>query len=427
MNMQEPEVQLLGEVELLSAPRAAWPRVRFGDVVRLNTDRAADPLAAGIERFVGLEHIEPENLRIRRWGLVAEGTTFTNLFRPGQVLFGKRRAYQRKVGLADFEGVCSSDIYVFETKDSDVLLPALLPFLCQTDGFFEHAVGTSAGSLSPRTNWTQLAAYEFALPPLEEQRRLVMRLLSLEQVHRHTQEASTKAQQLWVPAIRRLMGVEGSEEETSIVQCNRHVTSVGWPVVRLTEVCVTNRQDVQVGPFGGSVSSQYFALVGVPILKINNITDTGDLDLSGLVYLNKDQAKAIGDRYTVYSGDVITAAQATIGRTAIINSEASGAIISQHLIRIAVNPALCLPEWLHACFHSPLLLRQIHSAVQGGTRAGLNTNDVRNLLVPLPPLEKQSEFCLNLRSITGAARSLEARNAQTIRALKYALQEMAAV
>ncbi len=149
-----------------------WPRVTFGDVVRLNTDRVADPSAAGIERFVGLEHIEPEDLRIRRWGLVADGTTFTNLFRPGQVLFGKRRAYQRKVAVADFEGVCSSDIYVFESKDPDVLLPELLPFLCQTDGFFEHAVGTSAGSLSPRTNWTQLAAYEFALPPLEEQRRI---------------------------------------------------------------------------------------------------------------------------------------------------------------------------------------------------------------------------------------------------------------
>jgi type I restriction enzyme, S subunit len=148
--------------------KCTWQRVKFGDVVKLNTDRSADPLADGLERYVGLEHIEPEDLRIRRWGLVAEGTTFTNRFRPGQTLFGKRRAYQRKVAVADFEGVCSSDIYVFKPKD-DRLLPELLPFLCQTEGFFEHAVGTSAGSLSPRTNWTQLANYEFALPALEEQ------------------------------------------------------------------------------------------------------------------------------------------------------------------------------------------------------------------------------------------------------------------
>ena len=129
------------------------------------------PATDGLERFVGLEHIEPGDLRIRSWGNVADGTTFTNRFHPGQVLFGKRRAYQRKVAVADFGGVCSGDIYVFEPKDPGVLLPELLPFICQTDAFFDHAVGTSAGSLSPRTNWKSLALYEFALPPLHEQRR----------------------------------------------------------------------------------------------------------------------------------------------------------------------------------------------------------------------------------------------------------------
>jgi type I restriction enzyme S subunit len=45
-----------------------WPRVKFGDVVRLNSERIPDPAAAGIERYVGIEHIEAEDLRIRRWG-----------------------------------------------------------------------------------------------------------------------------------------------------------------------------------------------------------------------------------------------------------------------------------------------------------------------------------------------------------------------
>ncbi len=66
--------------------------VRFEDVIHLNTDRVSDPASAGIDRFVGLEHIEPENLHIRSWGLVADGTTYTNTFKRGQALFGKRRA-----------------------------------------------------------------------------------------------------------------------------------------------------------------------------------------------------------------------------------------------------------------------------------------------------------------------------------------------
>lgn len=152
--------------------KTGWTRAAFGDVVRLSKARIPDPEAAGIERVVGLEHIEPNDLRIRRWGEVADGTTFTTLFKPGQVLFGKRRAYQRKVAVADFEGVCSGDIYVLEPAN-ERLLPELLPFLCQTDAFFDHAVGTSAGSLSPRTNWTSLASFEFLLPPIQEQARLV--------------------------------------------------------------------------------------------------------------------------------------------------------------------------------------------------------------------------------------------------------------
>jgi len=153
--------------------KPGWRRVKFGDVVRLSKARSPDPLADGIERYVGLEHLEPGDLRIRSWGNVADGVTFTSVFQPGQALFGKRRAYQRKVAVADFSGVCSGDIYVLETKDAQVLLPTLVPFICQTDAFLDHAVGTSAGSLSPRTNWTSLADFEFALPPQDEQESLV--------------------------------------------------------------------------------------------------------------------------------------------------------------------------------------------------------------------------------------------------------------
>jgi type I restriction enzyme, S subunit len=160
--------------------KKGWTRVAFGDVVQLCRDRSSKPAEEGFDRYVGLEHLEPSELKIRRWGNVADGTTFTNVFRTGQVLFGKRRAYQRKVAVADFEGVCSGDIYVLEPKNEN-MLPGLLPFICQTDGFFEHAVGTSAGSLSPRTNWKSLVSYEFVLPPIEEQRRISTLLNSIEE------------------------------------------------------------------------------------------------------------------------------------------------------------------------------------------------------------------------------------------------------
>ena len=188
--------------------KPGWRRVKFGDVVRLSKARSQDPLADGIERFVGLEHLEPGDLRIRSWGSVADGVTFTSVFQPGQVLFGKRRAYQRKVAVADFSGVCSGDIYVLETKDAQVLLPELLPFICQTDAFFDHAVGTSAGSLSPRTNWTSLDHFEFALSPIDEQKRLVELLGSIAALEEELRIAEHEADRLQKAAMQDLLDAD---------------------------------------------------------------------------------------------------------------------------------------------------------------------------------------------------------------------------
>ena len=188
--------------------KPGWRRVRFGDVVRLSKARSQDPLADGIERYVGLEHLEPGDLRIRSWGSVADGVTFTSVFQPGQVLFGKRRAYQRKVAVADFSGVCSGDIYVLETKDAQVLLPELLPFICQTDAFFDHAVGTSAGSLSPRTNWTSLDHFEFALSPIDEQKRLVELLGSIAALEEELRIAEHEADRLQKAAMQDLLDAD---------------------------------------------------------------------------------------------------------------------------------------------------------------------------------------------------------------------------
>lgn len=137
------------------------------------------PLSKGFERYVGLGHIMPGNIHIKSWGNVVDGTTFTRVFHQGQVLFGKRRAYQRKAALAEFDGICSGDILVFEANEKYVV-SELLPFIVQSDKFFDYAVKTSAGSLSPRTKFKDLAKIKFKLPPLDEQKRLADLLWSVD-------------------------------------------------------------------------------------------------------------------------------------------------------------------------------------------------------------------------------------------------------
>lgn len=237
--------------------KKGWTRVAFGDVVRLSKERSKDPAADGFDRYVGLEHLDPGDLKVRRWGDVADGTTFTNVFRPGQVLFGKRRAYQRKVAVADFAGVCSGDIYVFESKDPNVLLPELLPFICQTDSFFEHAIGTSAGSLSPRTNWKSLAKYEFALPPLEEQRRVARVMQDLQLAESSLEKLAATARSCADSLLDRVF--DPQEARTA---ANRSKTaSPGW--VRLGDMAPLQP--------GYAFKSSEFSDNGVRLLRGSNV------------------------------------------------------------------------------------------------------------------------------------------------------------
>ncbi len=148
-----------------------WKKYRFDEVCKQINVTSKKPEADGLHYVIGLEHIEPGNLHITKWETLEKETTFTRKFVKGQVLFGRRRAYQRKVAYAEFDGICSGDILVFEAIEEN-LIPELLPFLIQSDGFFEKALATSAGSLSPRTKFKELADYEFLLPPKDEQKRL---------------------------------------------------------------------------------------------------------------------------------------------------------------------------------------------------------------------------------------------------------------
>jgi type I restriction enzyme S subunit len=166
-------------------------RVAFGDVVVQRT-KSVDPTGAGLARYVAIEHLDPFVPVVEHWGEIAEGTTFTREFVHGDVLFSKRRPYQRKGAKVSFRGVCSGDLLVFAAKP-EYLLPELLPYLVQSQRFFEHAVATSAGSLSPRTKWSELAKFEFLLPALSRQRRIAAQLDEVERCRKswiHVGEAA---------------------------------------------------------------------------------------------------------------------------------------------------------------------------------------------------------------------------------------------
>lgn len=360
-----------------------WSWVKFGDVVRLSKDRVSNPEAEGIERYVGLEHIDPDDLRIRRWGLVAEGITFTSRFKAGQVLFGKRRAYQRKVAVADFEGVCSGDIYVFESANPKVLLPKLLPFICQTERFFDHAVGTSAGSLSPRTNWTSLASFEFALPPLEEQRKVSGVLFAVEKTIECYAKAILTAKRNRESVARHLFLADKSVQNSPL----QHVIA-----------------DSRYGPrFSNSLYDDNGELYQ---LRTSDIDGDGNINYCTVprVSLNVDKYK----EHLLRDRDIVISRSGTCGITAVFRSNNIPTIPAAFLIRLRPN-SMMLADYLNEFLSSPVGRQLTSSLARGGVQKNISGSQLLAQDVPCPNLERQQQVVSTLYDLRSTENHLRDR------------------
>lgn len=160
--------------------KPGWKTWRFEQMATNVNVRIDNPSESGMEHYVGLEHLDPESLRIRRWGSPSDVEAGKLFFKTGDIIFAKRRAYQRKLGVAEFDGICSAHAMVLRAK-LEVVLPEFLPFFMQSELFMNRAVEISVGSLSPTINWKTMALQVFSLPPIPEQKRIVELLMTTEE------------------------------------------------------------------------------------------------------------------------------------------------------------------------------------------------------------------------------------------------------
>lgn len=153
-------------------------RVRFGDIVKDVKDKI-DRNNNPCEYYVAGDHMDSEDLTIRRRGNFKSddvGPAFIRLFRPGQILYGSRRTYLKKVAVADFTGICANTTFVFESKDSSVFDQRLLPFIMLSNSFTAWSISKSKGSTNPYVLFSDLVDYEFELPSIKEQKVLADKL-----------------------------------------------------------------------------------------------------------------------------------------------------------------------------------------------------------------------------------------------------------
>lgn len=145
------------------------------DKIAFNSTAKKKPTEEDKEHYIGLEHLDSDSLTVTRWGSDVAPTGEKLLMKQGDVLFGKRRAYQRKVGIAPFDGIFSAHGMVLRPNE-EVIDKDFFPFFISSDQFMERAVRISVGGLSPTINWKDLREQEFNIPSLPEQKLLAEKL-----------------------------------------------------------------------------------------------------------------------------------------------------------------------------------------------------------------------------------------------------------
>lgn len=366
--------------------KSGWKMVKFGEVVANVNLVVRNPETSGIERIVGLEHIDPENLHIRRWDTIEGGTSFTRRFVPGQTLFGKRRAYQRKVAYAEFEGICSGDILTFETKDQKLLLPELLPFICQSDAFFDYALGTSAGSLSPRTSWTALKDFEFPLPPIDEQKRISDILWEADKVVSAYSNSLLAVQQAKCALVDELVWGE-------------------HPQYPLGEI-LTYASD---GPFGSKLKTEHYSTNGAIVVRLQNIIPLR-YDDSDKAYIPIEYFKEL-KRYSLKPGDILVAGLGDethpVGRACIVPESLGAAINKADCFCLRPRTEVILSEYLCYFLNSSFARKEMMRITQGTTRFRINVSNLRTVTAVVPSIMVQQVFVDNMKEVDRCEQEIE--------------------
>ncbi len=376
--------------------RKGWKRLPFGKFADSINERV-DPANAAEESYVGLDDLDPGSLHIRRWGKGSDVIGIKLRFRKGDIIFGRRRAYQRKLAVAEFDGICSAHAMVVRAKP-DMVLPEFLPFLMMSDKFMNRAVEISVGSLSPTINWTTLKLQEFDLPPIEQQRRIVEVLWATDDVIHYENHLLYSSHTAYETKANDFFF--GHDQKHSLFNPK-------WNTVRLQDVNDPNSPIrygiVQVGAYCKS---------GIPTVAIKNLSGNFKDDLH---YTAPEiEAQYSGSR--VKPKDLLLSIKATIGEVAIVPEYFEGNI-SRDIARIRCNSFVDPRLFLHL-FRSNRYKSYIDKYVVGSTRKEISIHHLRKFEVPIPPpkavqyfLESVEEILKTFSSIYAHSRaSIELRN-----------------
>lgn len=337
---------------------------KFDDIV-VNSTTKKKPEEIDRLHYIGLEHIDSGTFEISRWGSDIAPIGDKLVMKKGDVLFGKRRAYQRKVAVAPFDGIFSAHGMVLRPKE-DVICKEYFPFFISSNQFMDTAVRISVGGLSPTVNWKDLQKQEFELPTISQQRILAEKLWAAYNLKEAYKKMNSAIDEMVKSQFIEMFG-----------GC-------------LNKVEITSLCDVFID--GDWIESRDQSDIGIRLIQTGNVGNGFFKDKDDKSrFINKETFTRLNCT-EIMAGDVLVSRlPEPIGRACIIPDSIGKAITAVDCTIMRFKDTL-LPEFFIAYTQTPDYQLQINKVSTGTTRRRVSRMNLGKIRIICPSIDEQKQF-----------------------------------
>ena len=393
-------------LSLQNFDKSTWQKLPFSEIAQSIGERV-DPTTTDLETYVGLEHIDPESIHIKRFGKRGDVSGTKLRCYPGDVIFGRRRAYQRKAAICEFDGFCSAHSLVLRAIP-EVIDPKLFPFFMHSDQFMHRAIDISVGGLSPTINWTKLKKERFLLPPKDQQAKLAELLWAADQSIQSLRACTTSMNILQKAVRKKLLDYGYSSRSRDLPP--------GWEKVRMRDLAT-----VQSGATPARSHPEYYKEGAIPWVKTLDLRNCEVWETE-----EKITAAALADSSCKIRpvGTVLVAMYGgfnQIGRTGILRVPAA---TNQALAAIMLDDEeRVLPEFLLYLLNAKVDYWK-RVAISSRKDPNITKSDVEIFPIPLPPVETQRVIIEEISRTLKLGREVSATRNSSAKLLKSLINQI---
>ena len=266
-------------------------------------------------------------------------------------------------------------------------------FLCYYLNSFNYK-GYVSGTTRLKLTQAEMKRIPVPVPPLSEQERIVARIEELfSQLDAGVETLKKTKAQLAVYRQAVLKEAFNSAE----VDCK---------MLSIAEILTKTRKGMSTGPFGTMIKKSDHKATGVPMLGIENI-GRGQFVDGNKIYVTAEKAEEL-KAFSLKAGDIIISRSGTVGEICAVPERAEGSLLSTNLMRVSLDNTMVRSDYFIALFQSKgIVLDQIKELCKGSTRDFLNQTILKQIVFPVPSMEKQEEIVSIIEARMSVCDSIE--------------------